>query len=54
MRLSDAVRAEVEGLVEDFMRYHFEDAYPDRTREVTAQLVQPGSASSVRKHRPGT
>ena len=54
MRLSDAVRSEVEGLVEDFMRYHFEDAYPDRTREVTAQLARPGSASSARGHRPET
>jgi DNA repair protein RecO (recombination protein O) len=38
MRLDDRVRREVEGLVEAFMRYHFEDAYPDRSRDVVAQL----------------
>ena len=45
MRLSDDVRAEVEDLVEAFMRYHFEDAYPDRTRQVAAQLRIQAAAS---------
>ncbi len=39
MRLEDPVRHEVERLVEAFMRYHFEDAYPDRTGEIVAQLL---------------
>jgi len=47
MHLTDAVRAEVEDLVESFMRYHFEDAYPDRTREVAAQLFLQRPRSSA-------
>jgi DNA repair protein RecO (recombination protein O) len=45
------VRREVEALVRDFLRYHVEEAYPDRSQEVIAQLergssqVAPPSAS---------
>jgi len=32
------VRREVEALVRDFLRYQFDDAYPDRSRSVIAQI----------------
>jgi hypothetical protein len=32
------VRREVETLIRDFLRYHVEEAYPDRSQEVIAQL----------------
>jgi len=38
MELEPAVRREVETLVRDFLRYHVEDAYPDRGQAVIAQL----------------
>ena len=43
MELEPNVRREVETLVQDFLRYHVEEAYPDRSREVIAQLEQPAS-----------
>lgn len=44
MKLKPDVRPEVETLVRDFLRYHVEEAYPDRSKEVIAQL----------KHLPST
>lgn len=41
MRLAPAVRRELEGLVEDFLRYHTEDAYPTRGARVLEQLDRP-------------
>ncbi len=38
MELKPAVRREVETLVRDFLRYHVEEAYPDRSQKVIAQL----------------
>ena len=38
MELSPSVRAEVEDLVRDFLRYHVEEAYPERSEAVIAQL----------------
>ena len=36
--MTRSVRREVEGLVRDFLRYQFDDAYPDRSRSVIAQI----------------
>lgn len=38
MELAPEVRSEVEALIRDFLRYHVEEAYPDRSQEVIAQL----------------
>jgi len=38
MELRPPVRREVETLIRDFLRYHVEEAYPDRSQEVIAQL----------------
>lgn len=38
MELAPEVRREVEALVRDFLQYHVEEAYPDRSEEVIAQL----------------
>jgi DNA repair protein RecO (recombination protein O) len=38
MELKPPVRREVETLVRDFLRYHVEDAYPNRSQAVIAQL----------------
>lgn len=38
LTMSPAVRREVEALVRDFLRYQFDDAYPDRSRSVIAQI----------------
>jgi DNA repair protein RecO (recombination protein O) len=38
MELTPAVRREVETLVRDFLRYHVEEAYPERSEAVIAQL----------------
>jgi DNA repair protein RecO (recombination protein O) len=38
LEMSPAVRREVEGVVRDFLRYQFDDAYPDRSRSVIAQI----------------
>jgi DNA repair protein RecO (recombination protein O) len=42
MELTPEVRQEVERLVDAYLRYQFEDAYPDRSREVIAQLQRSG------------
>ncbi|MFW5972560.1 MAG: DNA repair protein RecO [Bacteroidota bacterium] len=38
MELRPEVRREVDALIEDFMRYHVEDAYPTRSSRVLGQL----------------
>jgi DNA repair protein RecO (recombination protein O) len=38
MELETDVRREVEALVRAFLRYHVEEAYPDRGQEVIAQI----------------
>jgi DNA repair protein RecO (recombination protein O) len=38
MELTSPVRREVEALVRDFLRYHVEESYPERSQEVIAQL----------------
>ncbi len=43
MELTPAVRREVEALVRDFLRYHVEEAYPERSQEVIAQLERSQS-----------
>jgi len=47
MELAPDVRREVEALVRDFLRYHVEEAYPDRSEKVIAQLNRrlPSAAS---------
>jgi DNA repair protein RecO (recombination protein O) len=50
MELVPEVRRQVEELVRDFLRYHVEEAYPERGQEVIAQLerspFRPASTSS--------
>jgi len=49
MELTPAVRREVEGLIRDFLRYHVEEAYPDRSQAVIAQLERgPSPAAASR------
>ncbi len=38
MRLTPALRRETLGLVEDYLRHHVQDAYPNRSRDVLDQL----------------
>jgi DNA repair protein RecO (recombination protein O) len=40
LELAPSVRLEVERLVDAYLRYHFEEAVPDRSRTVIAQLQQ--------------
>lgn len=42
MRLAPAVRHETGLLVEDYLRYHVEDAYPTRSDKVISQLLDDG------------
>ena len=39
MRLDSDTRREVNALVEDFLRYHVEDAYPSRSDKIIGQLL---------------
>ena len=39
MRLDAKTRREVNALVEDFLRYHVEDAYPSRSDKIIGQLL---------------
>lgn len=48
MRLEPPVRHEVNALIEDFLRYHTEDAYPTRSDKVHGQLMQPAPPSPRR------
>ena len=47
LEMTPAVRREVEALVRDFLRYQFDDAYPDRSRSVIAQIEQAGDATEA-------
>ncbi len=38
LEMTPPVRQEVDALVRDFLRYQFDDAYPDRSRSVIAQI----------------
>ena len=44
MRLTPAVRREAEQLVDAYMHYQFESAYPSKCREVISQLMDASSA----------
>jgi DNA repair protein RecO (recombination protein O) len=44
MELPPGVRHEVDVLVRDFLKYHVEEAYPERSQEVIAQLERPRSS----------
>lgn len=46
LEMDPAVRREVESLVRDFLRYHFEEAYPDRSQSVIAQIEEQRSRTS--------
>ncbi|HKL89505.1 MAG TPA: DNA repair protein RecO [Salinibacter sp.] len=47
MELTPPVRREVETLIRDFLRYHVEESYPNRSEEVIAQLKKrPSQAPS--------
>jgi DNA repair protein RecO (recombination protein O) len=46
MELTPRVRREAEALVRDFLRYHVEEAYPERSQEVIAQLERPPAPGS--------
>ncbi len=41
MTLTDELRGEVQRLVDAYLRYHVEDAFPDRVRKVAGQLALP-------------
>ena len=47
LEMTPAVRREVQALVRDFLRYQFDDAYPDRGRSVIAQIEQAGDATEA-------
>jgi DNA repair protein RecO (recombination protein O) len=46
LEMTPDVRREVETLVRDFLRYQFDDAYPDRSRSVIAQIEGPSPSST--------
>lgn len=46
LEMTPEVRREVKALVRDFLRYHFEETYPDRSQSVIAQIEgQPSQVS---------
>lgn len=45
LELTPPVRRELEALVRDFLRYQFDDAYPDRSQSVIAQIEDRAEAS---------
>lgn len=45
MELEPEVRREVEHLIREFLRYHVEAAYPDRSQSVIAQIEQSARSS---------
>ncbi len=47
LEMTPPVRREVEALVRDFLRYQFDDAYPDRSRSVIAQIERGSDAAGV-------
>lgn len=48
LEMSPSLQREVEGLVRDFLRYQFEDAYPDRSRSVIAQIENVSSVDAAK------
>ena len=42
MALADDMRAEVDRLVDAYLRHHVEDAYPHRVSKVTGQMTHFG------------
>jgi DNA repair protein RecO (recombination protein O) len=46
--MAPSVRREVEGLVRAFLRYQFDDAYPDRSRSVIAQIENASASDQTR------
>jgi DNA repair protein RecO (recombination protein O) len=46
--MAPSVRREVEGLVRAFLRYQFDDAYPDRSRSVIAQIESASASDQTR------
>ena len=46
--MTPPVQREVEALVRDFLRYQFDDAYPDRSRSVIAQLENTSASDAAR------
>ncbi len=46
MKLDDETAAEAGRLVEDYLRFHTEDAYPTRTQGVRARLLHDAAAAS--------
>jgi DNA repair protein RecO (recombination protein O) len=48
LEMTPSVRHEVEALVRNFLRYQFDDAYPDRSRSVIAQLENTSAADAAR------
>jgi len=38
MQMDQATHLALDGLIEDYLRYHVEDAYPNRSDDVAAQL----------------
>jgi DNA repair protein RecO (recombination protein O) len=46
LRLSGPLRAEVEALVDAYLRYHTEDAFPERVRRVAGQMASGSEAPS--------
>lgn len=43
MEMTSSVRREAESLIRDFLRYHVEETYPDRSHEVIAQIEKAPS-----------
>jgi DNA repair protein RecO (recombination protein O) len=39
MNLKPEVRAELDHLVEDYLRFHFEEAYPSRSARIIRQIA---------------
>jgi DNA repair protein RecO (recombination protein O) len=47
MRLNENLRREVETLIEDYMRYQFEEAYPTKSRPIIGQLLDASESGSA-------
>ena len=47
LEMTPTVRREVEALVRDFLRYQFDDAYPDRSRSVIAQIERGSDTATA-------
>lgn len=47
LEMTPSVRREVEALVRDFLRYQFDDAYPDRSRSVITQIERGSDTATA-------